>query len=436
MKRIGFYQKRILLCFGAISCLILTSTYLSYQALNGVEEENASLILILLINAVSIVSCWLFFWFYSKPFLIRINNLKEGILNLIEGNFTTGFRGLNLQHEVGQVMTQVDVLANRLQEAVLFAQKVGKGDFAASLTPASEEDQLSTSLMNMKDDLHRAHNVEQERKWVNEGLARFAAILRHDSEDLSQFGDSLLANLVKYIGASQGKFYTLEQANEAVHLELRATYAFSRKKFLSQQVLAGEGLLGQLILEKDCIYLTDIPANYIRIASGLGASLPRNIFIIPLLYNGELYGALELASFKELQKFETEFIERLAESIAAFISRFKININTKHLLRESQEQAERLQAQEETRRNLEDTLATHEQQLRLKQELADKVNELEQAKQEIEITREREKKRADDQIATQSKQLEKIVQRYEKREKNLQERIAVLEDKIPASEGV
>ena len=430
MRKMGSYKKIALVFSVVVSLLLLVGGYLTLKS-SAEGSDTTYLKMSLAINGLVLISIWVFLWNTFTTIASKVNNLKEGIHLLTLGDFSKRFAAASSTYELDSALQLINVLAKRLGEAVGFAQQVGKGDFNATLVPASQEDQLSASLMNMKADLERAAVVEAERKWTNEGLAKFATILRNETEDLTSMGDFLLKDLVKYLGASQGKFYSLEgEEQQDLFLELRAAYAFNRKKFASQQVYAGEGLLGQVLLEKETIFITDVPANYIKISSGLGDALPRNIVIIPLLYNGELVGALELASFKVLQSFEIDFAEKLSESIAATIARIKTNSHTRKLLRESQEQAERLQAQEELRRNLEEMMVTYEQQQQLRKELAEKVTELEQAKQEVEDIREKEKKRTEDQIITQRKQLDKIIQRYDKREAKYQEKIAELENMI------
>ena len=158
---------------------------------------------------------------------------------------------------------------------------------------------------------------------------------------------------------------------------MSACYAYDRQKFLSKKIESGEGLVGRCYQEQEKIFLTEIPNDYIKITSGLGDNNPTSLLLIPLAYNNNIFGILEIASFNKYQEHEVEFIERIGESIAATISSAKANIQTAVLLEQSQQQAEEMSSQEEEmRQNMEELRATQEQSTRREQELIREVDAL------------------------------------------------------------
>ena len=134
------------------------------------------------------------------------------------------------------------------------------------------------------------------------------------------------------------------------------------------RVLLGEGLVGACALEKETIILTEIPEEYISISSGLGEANPNCILLVPLKQDDKVVGVFEVASFKVFEQYEIEFIEKVAESIAATVITVKINEKTRYLLEQSQQQAEMQAQEEEMRQNMEE-LITQEEMARKEKEM-------------------------------------------------------------------
>jgi hypothetical protein len=301
-----------------------------------------------------------------KDSLVKMGNGEISDTKLVVG-----------KDELGEMSAALNYLSDGLKDTAAYADKIGNGDFNASFKPLSENDLLGNSLLEMGKKLKVLGEEDRKRNWVTAGLAKFADILRSSSE-VSELSDEIISNIVKYLGANQGGIFLLkEEGNETV-LELTACYAYERKKFLEKIIREGEGLLGQCLLEKDTIYLTEVPNDYIQITSGTGGANPNCIVIQPLIVNDEMVGVIELASFKVMDKFEMEFIKKLAENIAGVISNVKVNERTVHLLDEARTAQESMRSQEEElRQNLEELTATQEEMFRKEQEYLSRIKELE-----------------------------------------------------------
>ena len=271
----------------------------------------------------------------------------------------------------------------RKEEIQAFIDKLKTNEFDVELKELDETDKLGKSLVELKSHLiknreeeERRHKEDEQRSWATEGLAEFAEILRKDNDDMEKLSFSIISSLVKYLGANQAGFFLLnDDEEEKRYFELTACYAFERKKFFKKEIAWAEGLIGMCALEMDYIFMTDVPEDYVNITSGLGDGNPKCLLLVPLVVNDEIHGVIEIASFQVFENYKIEFVKKLAESIASTISSVKVNIRTSRLLRESQEQAERLaQQEEEMRQNMEELRATQEEAARQGEEFKNFTN--------------------------------------------------------------
>lgn len=229
-------------------------------------------------------------------------------------------------------------------------------------------DPIGHSLHKIRVEMKKIKEDESQRTWVNQGLAKFSDILRSKKE-IKEYSYNIISNLVKYMGANQGGLF-VEYQGESRYMELAACYAYERRKYQEVQIQEGQGILGQCMLERDMIFMTDVPSDYVRITSGLGEATPRSIVVVPLIENEIFYGAIEMASFNVFKPFQLEFLKKVCENIASEIASIKNVQHTQELLNESHQLTQELQSrEEEMRQNMEELKSTQ-------QEMASKQTEL------------------------------------------------------------
>ena len=311
----------------------------------------------------------------SKPVTKATNVLKE----LAKGDIDKSLKiGINTKDEVGDMARSLNILIDGLNKTAEFAQEIGKGNLEVKFDLLGDKDVLGSSLLEMRKSLIHATEQENLRKiedqkqnWATQGIAKFGEILRQNTDDMHEFAYHIVSNLVKYINANQGGIFIINDDDKNdVFIELLASYAYERRKYLEKRIDYGVGLVGRCLKEQKTIYMTDLPDEYINITSGLGQAVPNALLIVPLKVNDEIFGIVELAGFNSFEDHVIKFVEEVGESIASTISTTKINIRTNQLLEQSQQQSEEMAAQEEEmRQNMEELQATQEESTRKSAEM-------------------------------------------------------------------
>jgi len=342
--------------------------------------------IILVIIAISIAL------YLSRVIITPIRKVKGILLEMGKGIMPKK-QIKETNDEIGEMAGALNNLIRGLKETTEFALEIGIYNFDSPYVPLSDEDNLGNALLDMRTNLKHATEEEKKRKkedeqrnWASQGMAKFSEILRQNNDDLTKLSYDIISNLVKYCDANQGGLFILNDDDpDNPYIEMSSAYAYNRKKFLEKRIEPGVGLIGRAIQESETIYMTDIPDDYISITSGLGNENPRSLLIVPLKLNEEVFGAIEMASFKPFEKYQIEFVEKIGESIASTYSSAKINIRTAELLEKTQQQAEEMKAQEEEmRQNMEELQATQEESARRETELEQKVKEYEEFKKKQE----------------------------------------------------
>lgn len=346
------------------------------------KVTNNSYIVIMIGLFILIVVVWIIAFSITNP-LVRATKVLG---NLAKGQIDMNSKiSVKTGDEIEDIGNSVNTLIEGLSKTVTFANEIGKGNLNVSYSKLSDGDLLGDALLNMRKSIEQAKVQEDKRKiddekmnWATQGIAKFAEILRQNTDDMGEFSYQIISNIIKYVDANIGGLFLINNDNKnEIFFELASCYAYDRRKYLQKRIELGEGLVGRCAKEGETIYLTEIPKDYIHIVSGLGNETPSNLLIVPLKRNDEVYGVIEIASFNPIEKYVVEFIEKIGESIATTISNVKINIRTIKLLEESRIKSEELASQEEEmRQNMEELQATQEESARKSIETDSLVNAL------------------------------------------------------------
>ncbi len=327
------------------------------------------------------------FWFlaFNRYIFAPLKKIKSTLTSIAEGDIKKAgqHRLMIKDNETGKIGQTIKGLVDNLSAAIEFAENIGKGNLDAHYEKQGQNDVLGASLLSMRENLRIAKSEEEKRKiedkkrtWTTEGVALFDDILRQNHEHIEELSFSIIKNLVKYIKANQGGLFIIEEdENNNKYVELKSAYAYNRKKHLERKIGYEEGLIGKCILERNSVYLEEIPDDYVYISSGLGEEKPNSLVIVPLKINDDVFGVIELTSFNKIENHVISFIEKVGANIASTLSRIRANERTKKLLEESRYQAEELSAQEEEmRQNMEELKAAQEESSQKEEEMRSILN--------------------------------------------------------------
>lgn len=308
-----------------------------------------------------------------KVMVKKIKDLRNTIKDLAVGILPDHIP--QIPDEFNSTRNELKILSENLKSLTHFSKEVGQGNFNTAIEAFDQHGALGRSLAEMRDSLKKVSEEQVTRRWFNEGITQFADILRRNNTDIDALAQEIISPLVKYLGAVQGALFVQEADEQTSHsyLKMRACYAYDRLKFLDRKIPVGNGLIGQAYLEREQIYLKEIPADYESITTGMGQGSPKSLILMPLMENNKIEGVIEIASLQELLPHQMEFLEKVSENIAAAIANVKNTEKTQVLLKEAQLAAEQMGAQEEEmRQNMEEMQATQEEMLRAQKELISK----------------------------------------------------------------
>ncbi|MCP4698943.1 MAG: response regulator [Gammaproteobacteria bacterium] len=227
-------------------------------------------------------------------------------------------------------------------------------------------------------------------------------------QDIVTLAKNIIVFLSTYLGAKVGIFYLAKQNGERnPRLKMISSYAYVRRKGFVNEFELGEGLVGQAGLERQSITVNEVPDDYIRIQSGLGHAVPKNIAVVPFLYENTLAGVVELGFLQELTELQLEFLNQVMPTIGITVNTTEAHTKMQELLLQSQAQAEKLQAQSQEMRDQQEKLQqTNEELQSQSEELQIQQEELRQTNEELqERTRDLEKER--EAIRIKNRELEK-----------------------------
>ncbi|HEX6414061.1 MAG TPA: HAMP domain-containing protein, partial [Burkholderiales bacterium] len=288
----------------------------------------------------------------------------------------------NVNELAANLTTQVRAIAD-------VAVAVTQGDLTRSITVETQgevaalKDTINEMIRNLRDQTQK--NTEQD--WLKTNLAKFSRMLQ-GQRNLEAVGQMILSELAPVVGAQQAEFYVLS-SEENLRLRLVASFASGGKAAHGKEVDLGEGLVGQCAIEKRKLMLTGVPADAFKVSTGLSEQKAAEVLVMPVIFEGQVRGVIELASLERFNPSHQAFLDQLTESIGIVINTIEANTRTENLLKQSQSLAVELQQ-------------TNEELQEKARLLAHQNEEVERKNREVELARQALEEKAS-QLALTSK---------------------------------
>src|SRR5216684_4173358 len=246
----------------------------------------------------------------------------------------------------GNVNLLADNLTNQVRAIAEVATAVTKGDLTRSIEveASGEVAELKDNINTMIDNLRLTTDRNTEQDWLKTNLAKFTNMLQ-GQRDLTTVGQMLLTELTPLVSAQLGVIYQME-GEEGPSLKLLSAYAAGGMNGHPQRVQVGEGLIGQCAADKRRILVTEMPGDAVTIGSALFKVAPRNVIVLPVLFENQVKAVIELASVTAFTTLQTTFLEQLTTSIGIVLNSIEGSMQTEGLLKQSQQLAGELHAQQ------------------------------------------------------------------------------------------
>jgi CheY-like chemotaxis protein len=194
-----------------------------------------------------------------------------------------------------------------------------------------------TRSLELTQELETQRQDAQLTHWILNGETALSQAFRGDL-DYGEVSRQLISVLAQHLGCQVGVFYRRKQEI----FELSASYAFTHRRNLETTFKEGEGLLGQAALERQPIVLTQVPPDFLQIESGLGAALPANLVVFPLVRGKTVVAVLEFASFQAIEPYKVEFLKKINDYAALALEASEQRAQTTELIQQGQSQADQL----------------------------------------------------------------------------------------------
>ncbi|WP_416148614.1 response regulator [Salipaludibacillus sp. HK11] len=420
-KEFSLINKTVITVVGIFLAVYSVISYLIFAVINETIPTNQVQLhfIIITVGLVALLLLTIKMFNYSnKKSLIKI---KESITNISEGELTTNLSMTSID-ELGRVCTDLNKLKRSLRKiaGVIFYETKNIHDHSESLSFQNQNEFSESLIQQLKDDnfnnlfevtdalhqmtkvLNEMMNVNTRQNYIRGGRVQLSSAIQN-AQNLSHSTDEMIKNLASHVDAIVGVLYVLEEDNI-----LRQVGSYGHH-YSDRNIMAGEGLIGQVALDRQMKIIEEIPENNIIVDTGIVQLKPNQMTIIPCVYNDETKAVVVLGTMGTFEENHIEFLESASESVALAITSHQANEMKEALLDQSQKLTEELREQQE------ELMETNTEMEQMNEELEQQTEELKKSEARLE-SQQQELRNVNEELKERSLDVEK--QRDELNQKN------------------
>lgn len=174
-------------------------------------------------------------------------------------------------------------------------------------------------------------------------VAQIAAELQQ-AESFKVLAKTYLSRTTEMIGAQYGALFVMDE--DSHRLMQVGSYGAQRSDGPARSFGLGEGLLGQCAQDRQGVQILSIPDTPLRIVSGIGSAVPRQVLVQALVQKERVVGVLEFAAISGFGDKAQYLLEELMPTLAMSLTILDRSLRTRALLDAKREQAAQLELQQ------------------------------------------------------------------------------------------
>lgn len=330
---------------------------------------------------------------YSSGLKTLVAEMKDDEHNLLKLRTADALKSVDTSQQATFLLTAVLVgilgaisgfvvlSINRSTRVLLEGtKKIGEGQYDHRIN-LKTDDELGAvaNSFDMMTARVEALNLEQEASsWVKKNLNNLGNLLQGQRE-FKVAGKVILDNLAPLVEAKQAALYRVDHENNEPRLVFVSGFACEQGNGIPDTIRFGEGSVGQCARDLKTVRMQGVNKESFKIKTALTESSPADVFILPLQFENEIRGVLEIASEKSFSESQANLLQEFSDLLGIVLNSIEAAHVTERLLDESRQLNEELRLQQEELEAQAEELETQQDELRhYNEEIQQKAEALEE----------------------------------------------------------